>query len=879
MQLHYDPVILPFVASLIITAGLAFYAAKKKSAAAKAFVMLMTALSIQTVCYVVGLSCVTLEAKILWLKLKYLGSAPAPIAWFVFALRTTNKDSWLKKPFVAFLVGHILLTWLIVLTNDQHHLMWKEIFLIPGIPEEQATHGPFFAVYAGSTYVYTLISVGLYFNYYRTTPGFFRKQALLLIIGGFLPAGSHMAEAILRIDFIPQVDEVIFVFLLSGICFALALFRYSALNIVHIAHNLVTQNISAGIVVLDVTGRVVDLNPYAQEILGTTQLQAVGKTIKDAPGAWRNLEIDGGTETEICVGRRGQKSYFFVQSSEIREGDGTLAGHAIVVFDITARKKAELQLELLAETLRESRDQIAAQAEQLAIQNEYLKENVRLREEVERISRHDLKTPLNSIIAVPRLLREQRELNENDDALITMVERAGYRALSMVNLSLDLFKIEQGTYRCRPAAVDLVDLLQKVAADIRSHADSKRVALQVITSSPRVFAWAEELLCYSITANLLKNAVEASPEGGVITIRINDGEKVTLCIHNDGAVPSEIRESFFEKYATSGKAGGTGLGTYSARLMARTQGGEIEMQSSDESGTTLVLKLVPAPASEVLSLAGHSDVNRNQSTSSVSELPRLRVLVVDDDEYNLLVMRRYLPSPPLEVETAVNGRSALDRAAVNHFDVILMDIEMPVMNGLDATRQIRALNSLTGHSPIIIGLSSHDDEETVHRCLEAGCNLYLRKPVSKEELRRTLAGVAQTDETSRNLPSSTRDDGESSSTRIERGNGITADHPIVLDEDLRDSLPSFIKSRLEAIAGMLKAVEDGDRDCLRKLAHRLAGSFTLYGFEWAGAHCRMIEVEAATLSAETIETHLLKLKRHLEDVRIDFAETRAEILK
>ena len=527
MQLEYNPIILPFVVSLIITASLAAYAARKQTGAARAFVLLMLALSVQTFCYVMGLSSATLGGKIFWLKMKYLGSAPAPVAWFVFALRTTNKDRWLGKPLQAALLALVAVTWAVVFTNDYHHLLWKDIFIVPGVPEEQAEHGPFFSVYAGTTYLFTLISVVLYFNYYRTTPGFFRKQALLLIVGGFLPAGSHMIEALLGMDFIPQVDEVIFVFLLSGIIFALALFRYSALNLVHIAHNLVVQNIGAGIIVLDVLGRVVELNPYAQELFGTTRSQAVGKTIKDAPSAWRGLETLDGNK-EISVTRRGEQAYFHVQSSEIREDNGAQAGRAIVLFDITARKKAELQLGLLASSLRESNEQIAAQAAQLELQNEYLKENVRLREEVERISRHDLKTPLNSIIAVPRLLREQKQLNADDDELLAMVERAGYRILSMVNLSLDLFKIEQGTYRPRPRAVDMADLLQKVGADIRSHAETKNVELRTlvngvpIAEAPPVYGWGEELLCYSIAANLLKNALEASPDGGLVTISIEE---------------------------------------------------------------------------------------------------------------------------------------------------------------------------------------------------------------------------------------------------------------------------------------------------------------------------------------------------------------------
>jgi PAS domain S-box-containing protein len=868
LQLEYHPIILPFVVSLIITACLAAYAVRKPNAAAKAFAMLMVALTVQTFCYTIGLSIGTLAGKIFWLKMKYLGAAPAPVLWFVFALRTTNKERWLGKPLRLILLTFVAITWLVVFTNDYHHLMWKEVFLAPGIPEEKATHGVYFLVYAGSTHLFTLISVVLYANHYRTTPAFFRKQALLLMLGGFLPSGSHMVETLLGIDFIPQVDEVIFIFLLSGILFALALFRYGALNLIHIAHNLVVQNISAGIIVLDVFGRVVDLNPYAQELFGTTHAQAVGKTIKDAPAAWRDLELIDGSK-EITVPCRGEQAYYFAQASEIKENNGSRAGQAIMLFDITARKNAELQLELLANTLRESNDQIAAQAAQLELQNEYLKENVRLREEVERISRHDLKTPLNSIIAVPRLLREQKHMNSEDEELLTMVERAGYRILSMVNMSLDLLKIEQGTYRFRPRAVDLVDLVHKVAADIRSHAATKNVELRVQTEAPCVFAWAEELLCYSIAANLLKNAVEASPEGGIVTISIHTGPQVLLRIHNHGAVPEAIRTTFFEKYATAGKAEGTGLGTYSARLMARTQEGDILMHTSEEEGTTLTLCLQAAPASEVLALVEQTDRSDSPSVVLASELPPLKVLVVDDDEYNLLVMRRYLPSPPLRVETAVNGRVAIDVAAQHLPDVIFMDLEMPVMNGFEATARLREKEKLAPQGRcVIIGLSAHDDEKVLRRSLEAGCDLYLTKPVTKEELQRVLLKVAGAGNIAPPPPI------VGAHTSVTPAPAQIEDL-VCVDIDLRDSLPSFLQSRRETIDSLTEALTMGDVAELQQLAHRLAGSFALYGFRWASNHCQYIEREANHLDQESIEKHLALLRQHLRDAPVQFVDLTA----
>jgi len=487
------------------------------------------------------------------------------------------------------------------------------------------------------------------------------------------------------------------------------------------------------------------------------------------------------------------------------------------------------------------------QAALLERQNEALKENVRLREEVERIGRHDIKTPLNSIVAVPRLLREERRLGPEADELLGIVERAGYRILSMVNLSLDLHKMEQGSYTLRPDAVDLVDLMDKVSADVRIHAASKGVRLKVdVGAAP--YAWAEELLCYSMLANLLKNAVEASPEDGVVSVAAHaaaDGA-VELRIHNRGVVPESIRSHFFQKYATLGKASGTGLGTYSARLMARVQDGDIRLETSEEEGTTLVIRLRAAPAGAQPATARHAAARQGVEPLRVAALPPMRVLLVDDDEYNLLIVRRFLPTPPFTVDTAINGRVALAAAELHWPDVIFMDLDMPVMGGLQAVRELRELERA---APVkrctIVALSSHDDEETRSRSLAAGFDSYLAKPVTRDAIHEILLGVTPP---------------------------LGADDPVVLDADIEPILQDFIQSRRGLIAGMEHAMGKGDRGEVRRLAHQLAGSFDLYGFHWAGHQSRAIEREFSRIGAEQLNALAARMTEHLDNVEIRFSD-------
>lgn len=556
--------------------------------------------------------------------------------------------------------------------------------------------------------------------------------------------------------------------------------------------------------------------------------------------------------------RRADGSYVWVQGMgvSVRDAKGYATRFIASITDITERRAQE-------EALRASRDQVAAQAAQLERQNEALAENVRLREEVDRMSRHDIKTPLNTVIAVPRLLREERRLDAEDDELLSMVERAGYRILNMVNLSLDLFKMEQGTYRFRPQTVDLVRLLDAVLSDVQRHAASKNVALRVVRdlaagASGPVNALAEELLCYSILANLLKNAVEASPDGKTVTVSLAAGDDVRVGIHNRGVVPPEIRERFFEKYATARKSEGTGLGTYSAWLMARVQEGDLAMETSEEHGTTLTLRL--RAVAEAPATAGQPSTPEHADAVPGDELPRMRVLVVDDDEYNRLVVRRYLPSPPIEVATAVNGRAAVAVALATPPDVILMDLEMPVMNGFEAVKVLRAHERASGRpAAVIIALSSHDDEETQRRSQAAGFDAYLMKPVSGATLRRTLRGIAR----SGRVASVSAAGGEDSAAAA----AGPADF-VEVDPDLKESLPLFLGSRRAALDEMGRALEAGARGELRRLAHRLVGSFALYGFRWASKQCQRIERDVERDLRQHLADLLAALRRHLETVEI-----------
>lgn len=227
-----------------------------------------------------------------------------------------------------------------------------------------------------------------------------------------------------------------------------------------------------------------------------------------------------------------------------------------------------------------------------------------LRDDMERIARHDLKTPLNAVINLPLLLMDEPNLTPEQLTRLQMIHEAGLRMLEQIDQSLTLYRIETGSYVLEPQAVDLAALARQVAGDLAPMARSLGVELRVEADLRPVMASGDPLLCRTMLANLLKNAVEAAPRGSQALARIGSAEgRAVLAIHNQGAVPEELRSRFFEKYASQGKRRGAGLGTYSARLSAEAQLGSIAMCTSEEAGTTITVRLPlwtrPLPEAEL----------------------------------------------------------------------------------------------------------------------------------------------------------------------------------------------------------------------------------------------------------------------------------------
>ncbi len=249
---------------------------------------------------------------------------------------------------------------------------------------------------------------------------------------------------------------------------------------------------------------------------------------------------------------------------------------------ITKPLNGDLLRARVATHIRLQQQKIAL-AEQVAT----LEENAKLREDIEKITHHDLKAPLSNILFETYRLEDKKAAKS--------INRAVNNVVSMINNSLNLYKIEQGIYTLVPQVTNLNTLINDAINAATTKSNEKNIQFELSGFDTEHFMLAEPLLCLSIFNNLIKNAVEASPANhNIVLILARENGQVSFRLTNHGVIPAAMRSTLFDKYSSSNHSAGTGLGTYSAKLMTQIQHGDISFAIIDEQQTQFTVKLPAA---------------------------------------------------------------------------------------------------------------------------------------------------------------------------------------------------------------------------------------------------------------------------------------------
>jgi signal transduction histidine kinase/NO-binding membrane sensor protein with MHYT domain/ActR/RegA family two-component response regulator len=357
---------------------------------------------------------------------------------------------------------------------------------------------------------------------------------------------------------------------------------------------------------------------------------------------------------------------------------------------------------------------------------------------------HEIRTPLNGVLGVADVLMNSK-LSPKQQELVGVIRTSGALLNSLLTDLLDLARVEAGAAELRPEPTDLGDLAHAVSSLYAARAAQKGVTL-IVEIAPGADAWAacDAMRLRQVLGNLVSNAVKFTDAGEVTLALSREGERLTFEVRDTGVgFDATQKATLFGRFqqaddSSTRKHGGAGLGLAISREYVALMGGELDCASQPGVGSTFTFTL-DLPALPDTEVANRTPAGIATSVALPDEPGRFRVLVVDDNEINRQVLGLILDSAGIEYADAEDGQQGVEAATTGRFDAILMDIQMPVMDGFEATRRIRAWEAGAGRPrmPIYI-VSANGLQEHVDAGIAAGADGHLNKPVSVPQLLGTL---------------------------------------------------------------------------------------------------------------------------------------------
>ena len=478
---------------------------------------------------------------------------------------------------------------------------------------------------------------------------------------------------------------------------------------------------------------------------------------------------------------------------------------------------------------------------------------------------HELRTPLNGILGYAQLLHMEGGLNPTQSARVDAMLGAGKHLLHMITRVLDLSEIESEHIELLATEFDVREVAETCLELIRPMAEAKGLMLSIVVApgTPRGLL-ADVTRLRQVLLNLLGNAVKFTSQG-LVTLRLRpwrDGSELRIEVVDTGpGVPAEQRRRLFQEFErldteATRAAEGSGLGLSLSARLAGLMEGRLGYEDNPGGGSVFWLELpINTPAIVVASAADKPDAH------SVLSLSRtLRVLVVDDVLINRDIAGSFLSAAGHEVTYAEGGAEAVAAVASRDFDVVLMDVRMPEMDGLEATRRIRALGCAGGRVPIV-ALTAQAFTEQVAACREAGMDSHLAKPFEMDELLMAVKCAAA---------AGPRHDGKISSalTQVMPPTSLIDPELPILDPKAFERTavhlaPETVVTYLRTIAELGETVLLGlhesnaltqSSNAFIELVHKLVGSASMFGFERLAVAGRAYE---RAIQAETVDTAVL----------------------
>jgi PAS domain S-box-containing protein len=572
--------------------------------------------------------------------------------------------------------------------------------------------------------------------------------------------------------------------------------------------SLIESNIDA-LMTTDPSGIITDVNKQMEALTGCTRDELIGAPFKGyftdperaEAAIKRVLSEKSVTDYELTARTRdGKQTVVSYNATTFYDRNRTLQGVFAAARDVTERKRVEAELQ-----------QAKAAAESAS----------RTKSDFLASMSHEIRTPMNAIMGIADLLAKTA-LSPEQDKYVQIFRRAGDNLLNLINDILDLSKVEASQLELERTGFSLNDAMEKVTEMVAVRADEKGLSLvcEIAPDVPTDLI-GDPTRLRQVLLNLIGNAIKFTQSGGVSLRVALDADSsiptaLRFTVSDTGiGIPDQKLSRVFERFtqadsSTTRRFGGSGLGLTISKRLVELMGGRIWVESEVGKGSVFAFA-VPFE----ISASVHRPAVVPIGAGPEPALPALHILLVEDSPDNRTITMAYLEHTPYRVEIAENGAIACKKFAAGNYDLVLMDRQMPVMDGLTATRTIRAWERANDRPPTpIIALTAAALKGDREKCLAAGCTAFLTKPIRQEVLLQAIR------ERFRFALASSTDAG-----------GRTDPVPLHMDPRLADRIPSYLENCRQNVIVLLDALDRVDFETVTSLGHQMRGSGGAYGFQ------------------------------------------------
>ncbi len=447
---------------------------------------------------------------------------------------------------------------------------------------------------------------------------------------------------------------------------------------------------------------------------------------------------------------------------------------------------------------------------------------------------HEIRTPINGIAGMAGLLSQDSSPEERGTYL-NAIKHSAENLKVIINDILDLAAIESGKLRFEKIPFNLHDLLASVVGMFAYQAKEKKLTLDYkLQPSINRILIGDPVRLNQILINLISNAVKFTHAGHISILCSVEQKKKTGCvvkiqvIDTGVGVPSDKVDTIFESFSQADasvtrKYGGSGLGLTIVKQLVGLQHGTIEVRSEEHKGSNFIVRIPYAfGKSERLK---KTSLPKASNAMTSKELQGMRVLLVEDNDINRLYAKSILQQWHCSVDVAENGLVAIEKVKYNAYDVVLMDVQMPVMDGYEATRAIRLLNSRMQEVPIV-ALTANATKTDIERCLASGMNDYLPKPFTPDDLYGKIF---------KDLRVRMQKNGLANKAVATSKNSFDLGYLRSISDNNQEFLQEMIQTFVQTIPPVLEQMKESlakeNWSRLSKLAHQIKPSFSLMGID------------------------------------------------